>query len=35
VVEGEGRAADALPVAGDATPAQTRVHLLLELLRSS
>ncbi|MCZ8110191.1 MAG: asparaginase [Betaproteobacteria bacterium] len=35
VVEGGGRAADALPSAGDATPAQARVRLLLELLRSS
>jgi L-asparaginase len=32
VVEGGGRAADALHSAGDATPAQARVRLLLELL---
>lgn len=31
VVDGEGRAADALPAAGDATPAQARVRLLLAL----
>jgi L-asparaginase len=34
VVDGRGRAADALCAAGDATPAQARVRLLLELLQS-
>jgi L-asparaginase len=34
VVDGAGRAADALRAAGDATPAQARVRLLLDLLAS-
>ena len=35
VVDGAGRAADALTAAGDATPAQARVRLLLDLLASA